>query len=216
MTKCGSQDERQRRNDIFDNFGKISKLWCDLLIVHGQKDEIVSGQHSRELMNEYVSSHSPNCNKALLLEIKEADHDNLLFDVKFQDSEYKKLFIEYFEELIKTASKNREREQEKEVFEEEEEEKEENMKTQNTSQYEGETEECIAENLKREDLDREGWNSSVIVLDIEQSSVRPSFYDRLKKCETEYLRDLYSKLSINKPFDKEMMKEEPKKSKIFQ
>jgi len=202
------KDKHPSKHDIFDNLGKMGKIWCDVLLVHGDEDEMITLAHSQELMRAYNESHSPIRNKALILEVGGGDHVNLLTQLDFEDSEYRKVFLNHFKEFLtenhttSVYSKYRQT-----IIQQQE--------GQKKAAHKLSDDELDAEIMTRRKLsgsksdDEEGgsekettegseWNSGLILkeggLDDE---IETSVASRLIKHEMEYLKDLYSKLSVN-------------------
>ena len=96
LSIISNKDQKNSESDIFNNVGKMHKIWSDLLIVHGKEDTTIPNKHSTDLMKAYISSHSNPPNKAYLLEIEDADHQNLFSELTIEDSEYTMTFMKYF------------------------------------------------------------------------------------------------------------------------
>jgi len=199
--------KQSSKSDMFDNLGKMSKVWCDMLIVHGKDDTVITPSHSQELMNAYIKTHSYEVNRGYLLEVAEGNHQNLLSGLRFTHDEYTGEFLNYFENLLAENHTTRgkmgvteiwENEEKKEVEEDSEEEfaKElEKMRVLRRNNFR------INESVRLnddEDDEEDHWNSSRIVRDgMQESVLKPEFGGRMMKFEMEYLKDLYSRLSIN-------------------
>jgi len=87
--------KQSSKSDMFDNLGKMSKVWCDMLIVHGKDDTVITPSHSQELMNAYIKTHSYEVNRGYLLEVAEGNHQNLLSGLRFTHDEYTGEFLNY-------------------------------------------------------------------------------------------------------------------------
>eukprot|EP01016_Furgasonia_blochmanni_P001330 TRINITY_DN10504_c0_g1_i1.p1 TRINITY_DN10504_c0_g1~~TRINITY_DN10504_c0_g1_i1.p1 ORF type:complete len:361 (-),score=58.60 TRINITY_DN10504_c0_g1_i1:62-1144(-) len=73
-----------KSQDLFDNFGKIDKVDCRMLIIHGTKDGLIPIDHSHILLEKYMKGREENT-KCMFLPVEGANHVNLqktLLDTK--------------------------------------------------------------------------------------------------------------------------------------
>lgn len=204
--------QQTSKHDMFDNLGKMSKVWCDVLLVHGKDDTVIKPSHSQEMIAAYVKTHSAEQNQGYLLEVDEGNHQNLLSGLRFINDSYTQTFLGYFEGLIadnhtaraKLAGteiweSSEEKIEKKEVeYDSEEEFEKELIKMNNLRKQNFRIQESVRLNDDDDEDDEDHWNSSKIVRDGMQESVfKPEYGGRMMKFETEYLKDLYSRLSVN-------------------
>lgn len=58
---------------MFNNLELISKIKCDVLLIHSQSDEMIPIKHSRMLLN--IFNESKNKNNVRLIEISNIKHN---------------------------------------------------------------------------------------------------------------------------------------------
>ena len=204
--------DKPSKHDIFDNLGKMGKIWCDVLLVHGDEDELISINHSQELIRAYNESHSPLRNKAIILEVGGGDHVNLLTQLDYEESEYRQVFINHFRDFVqdnhttsvytkyrqtileqetqkKAAHKLSDDELDAEIIA--------RRKLSGSKSDDEEEEEGEEGQSEKETTDDNEWNSGLILKGGSDDEVETSVASRLIKHEMEYMKDLYSKLSVN-------------------
>lgn len=91
--------DKNSSHDIFANLEKIPKLACDALFVHGEKDSVIPHHHSTRLFNRYLETHK-GTNNSWLLEVESADHHDLVQELGDPNTEYRRLFMRYFDFLV--------------------------------------------------------------------------------------------------------------------
>eukprot|EP01016_Furgasonia_blochmanni_P056082 TRINITY_DN9498_c0_g1_i10.p1 TRINITY_DN9498_c0_g1~~TRINITY_DN9498_c0_g1_i10.p1 ORF type:complete len:269 (+),score=17.29 TRINITY_DN9498_c0_g1_i10:417-1223(+) len=90
----------EKSNDLFDNFSKIDKVECRILIVHGTNDSLISIDHSHLLLEKYVTNKKDN-QRCMFLPIEEATHSDLQGKLIDYDSPYAQFTIEYLELMFR-------------------------------------------------------------------------------------------------------------------
>ena len=86
--------------DIFDNLEKMSKVNCDVIFVHGSEDKVIPPMHSNVLFNRYMETHTDTNNNIWLLEVENADHNQLIFALQDSTLEYRHMFLHNFYSLL--------------------------------------------------------------------------------------------------------------------
>jgi len=86
-------------HDIFANLDKIPNLTCDALFVHGEKDGVIPSHHSTKLFNKYLETHK-GTNNSWLIEVENADHHDLVQELGDPNTEYRRMFMRYFDFLV--------------------------------------------------------------------------------------------------------------------
>ena len=200
---------RDSKYDMYNNVSKMPKIWCDVLLVHGQQDKTISHTHSKELLKAYSDSHSTSYNKAFLLEIGEIDHQDLFIGLELENSEYRASFLSCFDELIvgnhiqfhrNTVFMARERMNDRKADTKKYEESyKDTFKEKESSVSEEVDVSAMYDSLRinDDDDDDEDWNSSRIIAGSVDDGLKYTVVEQLLKHETEYLRDLYRKMSVN-------------------
>jgi len=202
--------EKVSSHDMFTNLEKMSKLSCDVVFIHGEKDRMIPSHHSSRMFARYIETHKDLKNTAWLLEVEGADHHQLIQELLDPTTEYRRSFMQYFEFLLGSnhTTKKKESFEILKLITEDDKSPQKGEDNISKKSDEIEKEKIHSENHENEeDRKRQGKmevieeekENKMIFQTEEPTKKALSPKDELLKLETSKLRLLFSKLVVNKP-----------------